>query len=104
VPETYSPTVGMKDVTQANDHILINFSADDSGAHLQFFNIEPDTPLRVTMKRGDTVLFDEAVTADPQHGNHISTPLPAGGSSDAIRLAITTSDGRRLIAAEAKAK
>ena len=65
-PESYSPTVGMSDVTQANENILINLSADASGAHLQFFSIEPDTPLRVTLKRGDTVLFDDTVTADPK--------------------------------------
>jgi hypothetical protein len=27
IPETYSPTVGMSNVTAANENILINFSA-----------------------------------------------------------------------------
>ena len=35
-------------------------------------------PLRVTLKRGDAILFDEAVTADPKNGNRISAPLPVG--------------------------
>ena len=66
IPETYSPTVGMSNVTHANENILINLSAEASGVNLQFFSIEPATPLRVTLKRGDAVLFDDAVKADPK--------------------------------------
>ena len=46
IPETYSPTVGMSNVTAANENILINFSAAASSVNLQFFSIEPATPLR----------------------------------------------------------
>ena len=59
IPETYSPTVGMSNVTHANENILVNLSAEASGVNLQFFSIEPATPLRVTLKRGDAVLFDD---------------------------------------------
>ena len=72
IPETYSPTVGMSNVTHANENILINLAAEASGVNLQFFSIEPATPLRVTLKRGDAVLFDDAVKADPKNGNRIS--------------------------------
>ena len=41
IPETYSPTVGMSNVTQANENILVNLSAEASGVNLQFFSIEP---------------------------------------------------------------
>ena len=41
IPETYSPTVGMSNVTHANENILINLSAEASGVNLQFFSIEP---------------------------------------------------------------
>jgi hypothetical protein len=104
VPETYSPTVGMSDVTQANDNILINLSADASGVVLQFFSIEPDTPLRVTLKRGDTVLFDDAVTADPTGGNRVFAALPAGSSGERVRLTIATAEGKELIVAETAIK
>ena len=79
ITETYSPTVGMSNVTDANENILVNLSAEASGVNLQFFSIEPATPLRVTLKRGDAVLFDEAVKADPKNGNRISAAIPAGG-------------------------
>jgi Domain of unknown function (DUF5107) len=104
IPETYSPTVGMSNVTHANEHILVNLSTDASSVHLQFFSIEPATPLRVTMKRGEAVLLDEAVTADPKNGNRLSAPIPAGGSGDQLQLTISAADGRELIAAGTRIK
>jgi hypothetical protein len=104
IPETYSPTVGMSNVTDANENILINFSAAASGVDLQFFSIEPAKPLRVTLKRGDAILFNDAVTADPKNGNRISAAIPAGGSGEQVRLTITTAEGKELIAAETKIK
>jgi hypothetical protein len=104
IPESYSPTVGMNNVTHANENILINLSAEASGVNLQFFSIEPATPLRVTLKRGDAVLFDEAVKADPKNGNRISATIPEGHSGDRIQLTIRTAEGKELIAAETKIK
>jgi hypothetical protein len=104
IPETYSPTVGMSNVTQANENILIDLSAEGAGVNLQFFSIEPATPLRVTLKRGDAVLFDDAVTADPKNGNRISAAIPEGRSGEQIRLTIRTAEGKELIAAETRIK
>jgi len=104
IPETYSPTVGMRNVTDANENILINFSAEASGVNLQFFSIEPAAPLRVTLKRGDAVLFDDAVKPDPKNGNRIFATLPAGGDGEQVHLSIRTAEGRELIAAETKIK
>jgi hypothetical protein len=104
IPETYSPTVGMSNVTHANENILINLSTEASGVNLQFFSIEPAAPLRITLKRGDIVLFNETVTADPKNGNRISANNPAGDSDAPVRLTITTAQGKELIAAETKTK
>jgi hypothetical protein len=104
IPETYSPTVGMSNVTSATENILINFSATASSVNLQFFSIEPATPLRVTLKRGDAVLFNEAVQVDPKNGNRISAAIPAAVGGDQVRLTITGADGKELIAAEARTK
>jgi Domain of unknown function (DUF5107) len=104
VPETYSPTVGMSNVTHANENILINLSAEAASANLQFFSIEPATPLRVTLKRGDTVLFNDTVKADPKSGNRVSAPIPAGFGGEQVQLTIATAEGKELIAAETKIK
>jgi hypothetical protein len=100
IPETYSPTVGMSNVTHANENILIDLSARASGVTLQFFSIEPATPLRVTLKRGDSALFDDVVKADPKNGNRISAAIPDTGSGERVQLTIRTSEGKELIAAE----
>ena len=104
IPETYSPTVGMSSVTHANENILINLSAKASGVDVQFFSVEPATPLRVTLKRGDAVFFDDGVIADPKSGNRISAPVPAGGKGEQVQLTIRTAEGRELIAAETNIK
>ena len=104
IPETYSPTVGMSNVTAANENVLINLSATASAANLQFFSIEPATPLRVTLKRGDALMFDEAVQADPNNGNRISAVMPAGNGDDRVRLTIMTIEGKELITAETRTK
>jgi hypothetical protein len=99
IPETYSPTVGMSKVTDANENVLVNLSAGPSRANLEFFSVEPATPLRVTLKRGGGILFDDSVTADPKGGNRIAASIPAGGSGEQVQLTITTADGKELIAA-----
>jgi Domain of unknown function (DUF5107) len=104
IPETYSPTVGMSNVTDANENILVNLSAERASVDLQFFSIEPAAPLRVTLKRGGTVLFDDAVEADPKNGNRIVAAIPGGGSGEQIQLTIRTTEGKELIAAETKIK
>jgi hypothetical protein len=104
IPETYSPTVGMSNVTQANENILINFSAEASAVNLQFFSIEPATPLRIILKRGDAVLFNDAVQADPKNGNRISVRIPAGSSGEQVQLTIRAAEGKELIAAETRIK
>jgi hypothetical protein len=88
----------MGNVTHANENILVNLSANASHAILEFFNVEPATQLRVTLRRGDTMLFDEPVTSDAKNGNRISAAIPAGGSGD-VKLTIATADGRELIVA-----
>ena len=94
----------MSNVTDANENILINLVAKDSSVTLQFFCIEPDTPLRVTLKRGEAVLFDDAMKADLKNGNSISAAIPAGLSGEQIRLTIRTAEGKELITAETKTK
>jgi hypothetical protein len=84
--------------------MLVNLSAKASGVSLQFFSVEPTTPLRVTLKRGDAVLFDDAVNADPKNGNRISAGIPAGSSGDRVQLTIRTAEGKELIAAETTIK
>jgi hypothetical protein len=94
----------MSNVTQANENILVNLSAESSRVKFQFFSIEPATPLRVTLKRGDTLLFDDNLKADPKNGNSISAAIPSALGGDEVRLTISTADGRALISAGTRMK
>ena len=60
----------------------------------------PSAPLRVTLKRGEAVLFDEDVKPDPINGNRVSAGLAGGKAGETIRLTIKSGDGKELIAAE----
>jgi hypothetical protein len=93
----------MSSVTDANENILINLAAAAASVNLQFFSIEPARLLRVTLKRGDTVLLDDVVKADPKSGNRMSAPL-AAGDGERVQLTIRTAEGKQLIAAETKIK
>lgn len=104
IVETWSPTVGMGNVTHASDRVLVNLSASTSAVTLQFVSIEPDTPLRLTLKRGETALFDEDVKPDPAKGNRVSAALVDGKTGETIRLTIRAADGKELIAAETQTK
>ena len=104
IAETYIPTVGMSNVTHANEKILINLSAEASRVNLQFFSVEPSAPLRVILKRGDTGLFDETVQPDSVNGNRMAAAIPDAGSGEPIRLTIRTADGKELMAAETTIK
>ena len=105
VPETYSPTVGMRDVTQANDDILINLSAERRASTFSSsVSNRPTALARDVEARRHNVLFNDVVKADPQHGNHIAAAIPAGHSGEQIRLSIATADGKELIAAKTKVK
>ena len=104
IAETYSPTVGMSNVTEANENILVNLSAEAGKVKLQFFPLAPEAPLRVTLKRGETVLLDDTVKADPKDGNQLAAPLAAASSGDKVRVTITAADGMELIAAETAIK
>jgi hypothetical protein len=99
VTESYSPTVGMSNVTDANDDILVNLSAEGARASVQFFSMEQASPLHVALKLGDASLFDDDVNPDARSGNHLAAAIPPGHSGEQVTLAIKTADGRELISA-----
>jgi len=104
IAETYGPTVGMSNVTDANESILVNLEAKGNSVTVQFVSLEPAMPLHVALKRGETVLFDADVKADPKVGNEIVAAVPAGSHGDQVQLTIRSAEGRNVIAAETRIK
>jgi len=97
IRETYSPTVGMSNVSDANQNILVNLKAEAATVDLEFFSIEPATLLRVELKRDQAIVFDGVVTADPKNGNRLSAVLPAGANGGKVQATIRTIDGKELM-------
>jgi hypothetical protein len=77
--ETYSPTVGLSNVTQASDKYLANFAADAGSATLQVFGIEPSQgALQVRITADGETIYDEITTLDPAMTREIRAEMPAG--------------------------
>ena len=74
--ETYSPSVGMNNVTHATPEVLIN--ATGSGVELYFMT--PDDTYSVRLMDGNNTVFDQLVAPDPLNGNQISHNFTANGN------------------------
>ena len=81
MPETYSPTVGMSNVTRANENILVNLAADASSVSLQFFSIDADTLFLPSRKSEQQLLSRHLLRAMISAANsdgHIDAKEQAG--------------------------
>ena len=90
VKETYSPSIGLENVTHANTKVLANLAAD--GVHLNF--MEPGSQYRVIISEDNQPRYYELVTPDPLRGNHFST-----GFGAAINLIIENEQGEQIFSA-----
>ena len=84
IMETYSPSVMLKNVTHANDKVLVDIAND--GVHINF--MEPNQQYRVRLVDDGDVAFDDVVTPDTSAGNHI-----LGELSNRYQLDIFTMSG-----------
>jgi hypothetical protein len=71
----------MSNVTDANENILVNLSTEKWRVTLQFFSLEPSAWLRMTLRRGDALLFNEVVTSDPRNGNCTRRQSPSAAAA-----------------------
>jgi len=91
----------MSTVTHANERLLANLGAEADKVTLQFFSLDPVSPLQVTLKRGDKVLYDGKVIPDPKNGNTVVAPIPADGSGDRVLAVVKDASGKELLHTEA---
>ncbi len=79
IEETYSPTVGLVNISQANQDYLANFYKDDKEMiNLQLFSVQPDSNLRVQINADATAIYDRPVILTSGATSQISVQLPAG--------------------------
>ena len=77
--ETYSPSVGLDNVTAASENILVNLYWDAvDGLTLEWFSMRPEEPLHITVRQEGNLLYDEAVYPDVRMGNYLTLPEATG--------------------------
>lgn len=67
IPATYSPSVGMINVTNASDDVLVNLTPNA----LELFFMTPVQNYRVVALSNNTVIVDQVVQPNPQAANRI---------------------------------
>lgn len=100
IEETYSPTVGLTNVTQASRDFLANFYADDNGTiNLQVFSVQPQrAAVRVQITADATTIYDQTLSVNPAKGNQISAKIPDGTKT--LTYALIGEDGSTLLTGE----
>ncbi len=68
IPATYSPSVGLSNVTHANDKVLVNMS--DQNLEIYFMN--PNQYYNLTIRQNGNEIFSDRVRPDLENGNVIS--------------------------------
>lgn len=96
--ETYSPSVGLNNVTNANHNFLVNCAQWDADlVDCQIFGMYPDQTVRVTLLVDNAEIYSNSLTLDPKMGNNFSAPFPVGEETDgAYRLVVSDLSGNEL--------
>jgi hypothetical protein len=77
--ETYSPTVGLTNVTQANPDYLSNFYVDDAGeANLQVFSVQPENQVRAVISADGQPINETTIMFDPAKAVTLNVNVPDG--------------------------
>jgi hypothetical protein len=79
IHETYSPTVGMSNISQTSRDYLAHFFAEQSHTvHLQLFSIQPERKSRAVIMADEKTIYEMPVLLDPLKASQIDLPIPEG--------------------------
>jgi hypothetical protein len=77
--ETYSPTVGLSQISQANRDYLANFYADGTRTiHLDIFSVQPERKIRAVILADQTTIYEMPVHVEPAMASQIQIAIPEG--------------------------
>jgi len=75
--EHYIPTVGLTNVTHANEEVLANFFHEsDDRIQLQVFNPTPTQEIQITIMADSEVIYDAPMVSDPSSATVIAVDIP----------------------------
>ncbi len=97
VPETYSPSVGLDNVTHANKNFLVNIDTTDlASVDVEIFGLYPDQAVQVFLLLDGEELESDSFVLDPLNGNQFTVDLPDVPSGSSLELQIEDQDGTVL--------
>ncbi len=98
IEEIYSPSVGLANVTYANENFLVDLGAADPAAvHCRLFGMFPDQPAAMAMSLDGQVFFEDVVEVDAVKGNDCSTEIPEGYAGSGLNFTIESVEGVILL-------
>ena len=96
--EIYVPTIGLSNVTRANDEIISDFKIDSGKTvNLAFIATRPENHFDVSIEitgQNSQVLMAQTITRDPVNGNQINLELPdhTWMNGDSLKYTIRDTD------------
>jgi hypothetical protein len=87
--ETYSPSVGLEDVTHANTNYLINCMTENASKIIcQIFGMNPDQVVSAALLLDGNTFYEVDLVPSTQSGNQFSTALPETANESVLELVI----------------
>ena len=97
IPETYSPSVGLDDVTHANKDFLVNMDTTAVGSvDVEIFGLYPDQAVQVFLLVDGEILEAGSFVLDPVNGNWFTSNLSNVSMESLLELRIEDQDGNVL--------
>jgi hypothetical protein len=107
--EIYFPTVGLSNVTHANNEIVADFKIGTSNtslaAEINFITAHPNNNFNVSLEitgQNPQIIFNQSVVPDPLNGNNITVNLPTNQtwiSGDSLICKIEDSNEGNILTA-----
>lgn len=94
--ETYAPSLGLFDVTHANQDFLVNLKQDGDQVQCQLYGFDPGKVVDVLLSIGTEQLLQERAILDPLAAVECSSPIGTTDQDIPIELLIIGEDGDTL--------
>jgi len=102
IPETYSPSVGLENVTHADQNFLVNIDTTDlASVDVEIFGLYPNQAVEVYLLLDGEVLESGSLVLDPVGGNRFTSDLPAVSLESLLELRIEDQEGTLIFSGTA---
>lgn len=97
IDEIYAPSVGLQNVTHANEYFLVDLAAvDDAEVHCRLFGLQPEQRVDYAIGLDGEEFHRQRVTLSATEAINCSTELPALSAESVLELVVETVQGELL--------